>query len=91
MAQRLAERFGTAVVVENRAGAAGTIGAEAVARAQPDGYTLLLASAETHAIAPNLRARLPYDSGKDFAAIAPFAINPFALVTRPDFPANDLR
>lgn len=90
MAQRLAERFGTAVVVENRAGAAGTIGAEAVARAQPDGYTLLLASAETHAIAPNLRARLPYDPGKDFAAIAPFAINPFALVARPDFPANNL-
>ncbi len=91
MAQRLAERFGTAVVVENRAGAAGTIGAEAVARAQPDGYTLLLASAETHAIAPNLRARLPYDPNKDFAAIAPFAINPFALVSRPDFPARDLR
>jgi len=91
MAQRLAERFGTAVVVENRAGAAGTIGAEAAARAQPDGYTLLLASAETHAIAPNLRARLPYDPTKDFAAIAPFAINPFALVARPDFPASDLR
>ncbi|MBM3408820.1 MAG: tripartite tricarboxylate transporter substrate binding protein [Betaproteobacteria bacterium] len=91
MAQRLTERFGTAVVVENRAGAAGTIGAEAVARAQPDGYTLLLASAETHAIAPSLRARLPYDPSKDFAAIAPFAINPFALVSRPDFPANDLR
>lgn len=91
MAQRLAERFGTAVVVENRAGAAGTIGAEAVARAQPDGYTLLLASAETHAIAPNLRARLPYDPNKDFAAISPFAINPFALVSRPDFPARDLR
>jgi len=91
MAQRLTERFGTAVVVENRAGAAGTIGAEAVARAQPDGYTLLLASAETHAIAPNLRARLPYDPQKDFAAISPFAINPFALVARPDFPARDFQ
>ena len=91
MAQRLAERMGTPVVVENRAGAAATIGAEFVARAPADGYTLLLASAETHAIAPNLRARLPYDPQKDFAAIAPFAINPFSLVSRPDFPANNIR
>ena len=91
MAQRLAERLGSPVVVENKAGAAGTIGAESVARAQPDGYTLLLASAETHAIAPNLRARLPYDPQKDFAAIAPFAINPFSLVSRPDFPAGNLQ
>ena len=75
MAQRLAERMGTTVVVENRAGAAATIGAEFVARAPADGYTLLLASAETHDIAPNLRARLPYDPQKDFSAIAPFAIN----------------
>ena len=52
MAQRLAERMGTPVVVENRAGAAATIGAEFVARAPADSYTLLLASAETHAIAP---------------------------------------
>lgn len=91
VAQRLSERMGTPVVVENKAGAAGTIGAESVARAPGDGYTLLLASAETHAIAPNLRARLPYDPQKDFVAIAPFAINPFALVSRPDFPANDVR
>ena len=91
MAQRLAERMGTTVVVENRAGAAATIGAEFVARAPADGYTLLLASAETHAIAPNLRARLPYDPQKDFSAIAPFAINPFSLVSRPDFPATNIR
>jgi tripartite-type tricarboxylate transporter receptor subunit TctC len=91
MAQRLTERMGVSVVVENRGGAAGTIGAEAVARARPDGYTLLVASAETHAIAPNLRAKLPYDPQKDLMAIAPFAINPFALVSRPDFPAKDFK
>lgn len=91
MAQRLSERMGTPVVVENKAGAAGTIGAEFVAKAQADGYTLLLASAETHAIAPNLRVRLPYDPQKDFTAIAPFAINPFSLVSRPDFPATNMR
>src|SRR5687767_12730833 len=75
MAQRLSEQMKTPVVVENRAGAAGTIGAESVARAPADGYTLLLASAETHAIAPNLRVKLPYDPQKDFVAIVPFAIN----------------
>jgi tripartite-type tricarboxylate transporter receptor subunit TctC len=91
MAQRLSDRMSTPVVVENRAGAAGTIGAEAVARSAPDGYTLLLASAETHAIAPNLRAKLAYDPLKDFVAITPFAINPFSVVARPDFPAGNTK
>jgi tripartite-type tricarboxylate transporter receptor subunit TctC len=91
IAQYLAERLSTAVVVENRAGAAGTIGAEAAARAAPDGLTLLLASAETHAIAPNLRTNLPYDPLKDFVAVAPFAINPFSLVARGDFAAATTR
>jgi tripartite-type tricarboxylate transporter receptor subunit TctC len=88
MAQRLSERMSAPVVVENKAGAAGMIGAESVARSPADGYTLLLASAETHAIAPNLRAKLPYEPLKDFVAITPFAINPFSLVARPDFPAS---
>jgi tripartite-type tricarboxylate transporter receptor subunit TctC len=76
------------IVVENKAGAAGTLGAESVAHAPADGYTLLLASAETHAIAPNMRRNLPYDPEKAFVAIGPFAVNPFAVVTRPDFPAG---
>lgn len=87
-AQRLSEQMAASIIVENKGGAAGIIGAEAVARSQPDGYTLLLASAETHAIAPNMRARLAYDPLKDFVAIAPFAINPFSLVARADFPAG---
>ncbi|HEX9431244.1 MAG TPA: tripartite tricarboxylate transporter substrate binding protein [Burkholderiales bacterium] len=88
MAQRLSERLSTPVVVENKAGAAGTIGAAQVARAPADGYTLLVASAETHAIAPNLRGKLDYDPLKDFVAITPFAINPFVIVARADFPAG---
>jgi len=88
MAQRLSERLSTPVVVENKAGAAGTIGAAQVARAPADGYTLLVASAETHAIAPNLRGKLDYDPLKDFVAITPFAINPFVIVARADFPAR---
>jgi len=91
MAQRLSERMSTPVVVENKAGAAGTIGAAQAARAPADGYTLLLASAETHAIAPNLRGKLDYDPLKDFVAIMPFAINPFVIVARPDFPASSTK
>ncbi len=91
MAQRLGEKMGTPVLVENRAGAAGTIGAESVARAPADGYTLLLASAETHAIAPNMRVKLAYDPQKDFVAIGPFAINPFSLVARADIAAATTR
>jgi tripartite-type tricarboxylate transporter receptor subunit TctC len=91
LAQRLSDLLGSQVVVDNKAGAAGTIGAESVARSAPDGYTLLLASAETHAIAPNLRAKLSYEPLKDFVAIAPFAINPFALVSKPGFTANSVQ
>ena len=91
MAQRLSERMSASVVVENKGGAAGIIGAESVARSPADGYTLLLASAETHAIAPNMHAKLAYDPLRDFVAIAPFAINPFSLVARADYPATTAR
>src|SRR3954471_11147047 len=84
MAERLAQRLSAPVVVENKPGAAGTIGAASVAQAAADGYTLLLASAETHAIAPNLRKDLAYDPRKHFVAIARFAINPFSVVARAD-------
>ncbi len=91
IAQRLSEQMSGSVVVDNRSGAAGVIGAEAAAHSPADGYTLLLASAETHAIAPNMNTKLSYDPLKDFVAIAPFAINPFSLVSRPDFPASTAR
>ena len=91
MAHQLAERLSTPVVVENKAGAAGTIGASSVAQSLADGYTLLLASSETHAIAPNLRKELAYDPRKNFVAVARFAINPFSVAARPDFPATSMK
>lgn len=66
----MGEQFGQSVIVENRAGAGGAIGTDLVAKSAPDGYTLLLASAGTHSILPNVDKKLPYDSVKDFTPIA---------------------
>ncbi len=74
MARGLSDRMSVPVVVENKSGAAGTIGARFVASAPADGYTLLLASSETQTIAPNLRAKLSYAPQKDFVPIMPFAM-----------------
>ena len=81
LAQRLGSELDVTVVVENRAGANGQIGAAAVANAPADGYTLLVASAETHSITGGGR-RLPYDPLADFAPIGTFASNPFVLAGR---------
>lgn len=70
------------VVIDNRAGAAGSIGAQAVAKAAPDGYTFLLATSSTHAVLPQLRP-LPYDAQRDFTAIARIATAPNVLVVSP--------
>lgn len=79
--QKLAEQWKQAVVVENRPGAGGNIGADFVAKATPDGYSLLLGHTGTLAINPGLYAKLPYDAVKDFAPIAQFATAPLVLVT----------
>ncbi|MBL0918151.1 MAG: tripartite tricarboxylate transporter substrate binding protein [Hydrogenophaga sp.] len=79
---KLAEVLRQPVVVDNRAGAAGAIGAQAVARAAPDGYTLLLATSSTHAVLPHLRP-LPYDAVKDFTPITRIATAPNVLVVSP--------
>ncbi|WP_454691095.1 tripartite tricarboxylate transporter substrate binding protein [Achromobacter aloeverae] len=81
--RRLGEILGQAIVVENRAGAGGTVGAEAVARAPADGYTLFLGGVGSHAINPNLRKNLPYDPIKDFAPITLLAQAPMVLVAQP--------
>ena len=86
IAQKLTERLGQQVVVDNRAGVGGNLGAEAVARAAPDGYTLLLAMA-SQAIGMTLYKNPAYDLLRDFAAIAPVASTPFVLVTHRSLPA----
>jgi tripartite-type tricarboxylate transporter receptor subunit TctC len=84
MAQKLSEKWGQSVVIENRAGAGGNVGMEAVAQATPDGYTLLMSYAGSHAINPSLYKKLPFDPIKDFAPVATLATLPFVLVARPD-------
>jgi tripartite-type tricarboxylate transporter receptor subunit TctC len=86
---RLAERLGQPFVIENRAGANGTLAAEATARAAPDGYTLFMASLPHLAIAPAI-GRLPYDPVKDFVPISNIGTNPFVLCVHPSFPARTL-
>ena len=90
IAQRLAARLGQAVIVENRAGASGAIGADAVAKAAPDGYTLGMATSTTHMTAAVLNAKLPYDPIKDFAPVAIVGVSPYVLVVNPKVPANNI-
>jgi tripartite-type tricarboxylate transporter receptor subunit TctC len=90
-AQRLQEAWRQSVVVDNRGGAGGTIGAEAVARAAADGYTLLVTSSSTQVIAPALRRSLPYDATKDFTPIALLAYGPTAIVVNPSVPVHTLK
>lgn len=87
IAQRLGERLGQPIVPENRAGAGGTIGSDVVAKAAPDGYTLLAGSSGPLTISPLLQ-RLPFDAQKDFTAIAMLGVSPYLLVVKPDFPAQ---
>jgi tripartite-type tricarboxylate transporter receptor subunit TctC len=81
-AAKLAELWGQPVVVENRAGAGGTIGIAQTARAEPDGYTLAVVSTG-HVVNPVLYANLPYDTLKDFSGVAPLAGQPSVLVVAP--------
>jgi tripartite-type tricarboxylate transporter receptor subunit TctC len=83
--QKLTEMWGQPVVPENKAGAGGSIGSAAVAKADPDGYTLLINS-NAHTVNPAIYASLPYDTLKDFTDIAPLAVQPNVLTVRPDGP-----
>ena len=91
LAQALAERWGQPVVVENRAGAAGVLGTDFVAKAAPDGYTLLVTYAGSQAVNPSLYANLPFDSVNDFQTVATIASTPFILITNPKLPARTLK
>src|SRR5436190_19774560 len=90
VAQKLGERLGQTVIVENKAGAGGTIGADSVAKAAPDGYTLTLGTTSTHAIAAGAYSKLPYDPVKDFTHVSLVAITPYLLVTSQKTPGNQL-
>jgi tripartite-type tricarboxylate transporter receptor subunit TctC len=89
VAPRLAERLGQAVVIDNKPGASGMIGADAVAKAAPDGYTLLV-NASIHVINPSLYAKLPYDAINDFAAVGNLADVPLVLTVHPKVAARSV-
>lgn len=91
VAQKLTESLKENFVVENRPGAGGVIGSEAVAKAAPDGYTLLVSGVASHAVAPALPRGTPYDPVKDFTHIALFGGPPAVLVVNPNVPAKDLK
>jgi tripartite-type tricarboxylate transporter receptor subunit TctC len=88
-AQRLSERLGKQIVVDNRAGGAGVIGTEIVARALPDGYTLLVAPT-AHAINPSLYSKLPFDPQRDFSPISLLATSVSVIVVYPQLPARNV-
>ena len=91
LAERLSRLWGQSVVVDNRAGAAGTIGADSVAKATPDGYTLLLAASPEIAIARSTQRNLPYDPVQDFAPINLLAQSPFLLVANAGLSVGSLQ
>jgi len=88
--QTMGEALRQQVVIENRTGAGGNIGADLAAKAKPDGYTLLMGTVSTHAINPNLYPNMPYDPVKDFAPVAMVARMPNLLVLHPSVPATNV-
>lgn len=91
IARKLGENMGQTLVVDNRAGATGIIGCELVARAKPDGYTLLMGTTTTHATNPVMYKKLPYDAIKDFAPISLVADAPFVLLIHPSLPVRSVK
>jgi tripartite-type tricarboxylate transporter receptor subunit TctC len=91
LGQRLTEVWGQTVVIDNRSGAGGALGSELVARAAPDGYTLLMGSVSTHAIIPHINAKLAYDPIADFTAITEIARFPSMLVSNFSLPVRNLK
>src|SRR5712691_880661 len=91
VAARLTAKWGYSVVVENRGGAAGLLGADAVAKARPDGYTLLIANVGTQSINPSLYPKLPYNPDTAFAPISLVCELPFVLMASPSFAPNSVK
>jgi tripartite-type tricarboxylate transporter receptor subunit TctC len=91
MGARMGEFLGQQFVVEDRAGAGGNLGADFVAKAAPDGYTLLMATVSTNAINPGLYRRMPYDPIRGFAPIGRVGVTPMLLAVNPSIPATDVK
>ena len=91
VAMKLTEAWGQQVIVENRGGAAGTIGVELAARAAPDGYTIVMGHVGTFGVNPTLYPRLPYDAVRDFAPITVLATVPNGMAVHPSLPVKNAR
>jgi tripartite-type tricarboxylate transporter receptor subunit TctC len=91
IAAKLTDKFGQQVVVDNRGGASTIIGAELMAGAPADGYTMLLATATTLSINPQVYAKLPYNTLRDFAPVTPVVYFPYVIAAHPSLPANNMK
>ena len=91
MGAKMSELLGQQFVVENKTGAGGNIGAETVAKATPDGYTILMATVSTNAINPGLYKHIPYDAVRDFAPLGRVGVTPTLLLVHPSTPATDVK
>ena len=91
MGARMGEILGQQVIIDNRPGAGGNLGADMVAKAPPDGYTLLMATVSTHAINPLLYKKIPYDPIKDFSPIGQVGVTPAVLAVHKDIPAKNVQ
>jgi tripartite-type tricarboxylate transporter receptor subunit TctC len=91
MAQKLTDALGRTVVVENRPGASGMLAAEAAAKAAPDGYTLMMGSQTTLAVAPALYRKFGIDAARDFAGVATAGVSPLVMVVHPSLPVQSVK
>ncbi len=91
LSQKLSEKMGTPLVVENRPGAGGTLGSDLAAKATADGYTLLLSTSSTHSIGPNLNPRMPYDAVRDFTPISQVGNAPSIMLVPNSSPAKTVK
>ena len=91
LAQKLTERIGQSVIVDNRVGASGIIGTEYVAKAAPDGYTLLVGSQTSQAVVPAMYGKLNYDAARDFTGVTEIAVSPLVIVIHPSLPVKSVK
>lgn len=91
LAERMGKRLGQSIIVENKPGAAGTLGAQAASVAPPDGYTITIGGMSTHTLAPAIYPKLPYDPIKSFVTVGRIGTSAILMVATNDFPANDLK